>query len=341
MDLTLIVPGLAACIAHARGGDDALARFARYAGPVRVEREGLVRATGAALGLADPGASAPLRALGAGLDPADDYVLAADPVSLVAGRADVRLEGAIDDLDAADAAALVTALDAHFADDGLAFAAPRPGAWFARMRRTPALETTPVDAVAGRPIIGALPRGAEGGTWQRWQNEIQMLLFTHPVNAAREARGLRPVSGVWFWGGGRAGTRAETGGDALALGSPDRVGDLLLGFARRGGQAGADTPAAFAGLEARLAGSSAARAVVGVPAIGADDGGLPAFAGAWADPAARALERGALHSLSLVGDGTGVVVRWTAGRPSAFARLAGVARRRPRLSVPPGADPDA
>jgi hypothetical protein len=29
-----------------------------------------------------------------------------------------------------------------------------------------------------------------------------MLLFSHPVNEARMARGDLPVSGLWFWGGG-------------------------------------------------------------------------------------------------------------------------------------------
>jgi len=46
-----------------------------------------------------------------------------------------------------------------------------------------------------------------------------------------------------------------------------------------------------------------------------------------------------LRSLTLVGDGVGGVVRWTANRPSAMARLRAFARRRP-LALPPDlADP--
>jgi hypothetical protein len=331
MDLTLIVPGLAASVAQARGAGGALARFARYAAPATIERDGLVHATGVALGLADPGASAPLRALGAGMDPADDYVLGADPVALVAGRGDVRLDGAIDDLDAADAASLIAALGAHFAGDGLAFAAPRPDAWFARLRRTPSLETTPLDAIVGRPILGALPRGGEGGTWQRWQNETQMLLFTHPVNAAREARGLRPVTGVWFWGGGRADAQRPIGRATLALGSTGAAGDLLRGAARLAGRTEAAAPATFDDVRERLDDPGLSCAVIGIRALAGDD--LPAFAAVWADPATRALERGMLRSLNLVGDGNGVVVRWTATRPSAIARLTALARRA-TLSLP-------
>jgi len=338
MDLTLIVPGLAASVAQARAADDALARFARHAAPATIEGDSLVHATGTALGLADPAASAPLRALGAGLDPAGDYVMGADPVVLVAGRHDVRLESPLDDLDAADAAALIAALDAHFAGDGLAFAAPRPDTWFARLQRTPSLETTPLDAIVGRPILGALPRGADGGTWQRWQNETQMLLFTHPANAAREARGLRPVTGVWFWGGGRADAQRAIGGETLALGSTGAASDLLRGAARHAGQADGDAPATFAGVADRLRDPGLTRAIVGVPALEGGDA-LPAFAAAWADPATQALERGMLRSLTLVGDGVGGVVRWTATRPSAMTRLRAFGRRRP-LALPPDlADP--
>jgi len=43
----------------------------------------------------------------------------------------------------------------------------------------------------------------EGRPWRRLVNELQMLWFQHPVNQAREARGLRPVNSVWLYGGGR------------------------------------------------------------------------------------------------------------------------------------------
>lgn len=40
-----------------------------------------------------------------------------------------------------------------------------------------------------------------GRQWRRLVNELQMLWFDHPVNHAREARGLRPVNSVWLYGG--------------------------------------------------------------------------------------------------------------------------------------------
>jgi len=41
----------------------------------------------------------------------------------------------------------------------------------------------------------------EGRPWRRLVNELQMLWFDHPVNQAREAKGLRPVNSVWLYGG--------------------------------------------------------------------------------------------------------------------------------------------
>jgi hypothetical protein len=38
--------------------------------------------------------------------------------------------------------------------------------------------------------------------------EAQMTLHGHPLNAAREAAGQRPINSVWFWGCGAMPTRA-------------------------------------------------------------------------------------------------------------------------------------
>ncbi|MDO8208372.1 MAG: hypothetical protein Q7T38_11245, partial [Gallionella sp.] len=38
--------------------------------------------------------------------------------------------------------------------------------------------------------------------WHQIFNEIQMLLFAHPLNEAREARGEATINSVWFWGNG-------------------------------------------------------------------------------------------------------------------------------------------
>jgi hypothetical protein len=59
----------------------------------------------------------------------------------------------------------------------------------------------PLSQAVGRNVHGLLPKGAEAMHWHRIFNEIQMLLFNHSVNEARELRGELPVNSVWFWGG--------------------------------------------------------------------------------------------------------------------------------------------
>ena len=126
----------------------------------------------------------------------DDYVLAASPVTLVAGHDDVLLAARVQQLERADVETLIDRLTRHFDEDGLRFFAPRPSSGYVRTARTPDLATTPLDVALGQSIRSHRPTGGDGRTWQRWQNEIEMLLHDHPVNLAREAKSLPPLSGV-------------------------------------------------------------------------------------------------------------------------------------------------
>src|SRR6185295_12749511 len=45
---------------------------------------------------------------------------------------------------------------------------------------------------------------------RRLQNEVQMLLYTHPLNDRREARGALPLNSFWLSGCGRAQAAAAT-----------------------------------------------------------------------------------------------------------------------------------
>lgn len=39
--------------------------------------------------------------------------------------------------------------------------------------------------------------------WRKWQNEIQMIWFNHPVNLKRQSEGLLPINSVWISGIGQ------------------------------------------------------------------------------------------------------------------------------------------
>jgi len=312
MHLTLAIPGLLALDPAVLAAAPSLGRLAHYADKP-VARGGSLDAfvTGASAG------TAALAALGAGLDPGQAYVLRADPVSLVAGRNDVALAARIDDLDVDEAGAMLATLNAHFADDGLTFRAPRPDAWFILQDVAPDLTTTPLAAVHGA-IYPWLPAGGDAPRWRRWLSEMQMLLHAHPANAAREARGRVAVTGVWISDGGRIAEIPQ--GSATAVFAPaGNDGDLARGLARLRATAAALPPGSFAALPAQDTAT--------VVLERATPPSAPRLLADWLDPAVAALERGALASLSLFADGDGHAAAWHAARPAwrlrALARMTG------------------
>ena len=114
--------------------------------------------------------------------PDDAYWLLAEPVTLLVGQLDVRLGAVVDDLSADEAAALVATLNSHFAGDGLRFIALDPARWLIAATDVQQLVTHPADDAVGAPISPFLPDGPDAARWRRWQTEMQMLLFAHPVS---------------------------------------------------------------------------------------------------------------------------------------------------------------
>lgn len=138
-----------------------------------------------------------------GLDVGCDGWLFAEPVHMLADRDAVKLHsGRSLDLNDAETAALVMALNAHFSRDGITFFAPEPDRWYVRCSPSEVPVTRSL-ALAQRGSLADHQPGSGGKlNWRALQNEAQMLLFTHPVNQARETSGKTTVNGVWFWGGG-------------------------------------------------------------------------------------------------------------------------------------------
>lgn len=63
----------------------------------------------------------------------------------------------------------------------------------------PALTLTPLPEALLMDQTDYFPRGADAAAWQRRLTELQMLLFEHPVNQARHARGSAPVNAIYLW----------------------------------------------------------------------------------------------------------------------------------------------
>lgn len=108
-------------------------------------------------------------------------------------------------LDEASASALLAAMSPYFLEDGITLTPhDSPGTWLATGEVFRGLRSVSMDTLMGRHLTRSLLDGAgtPAATLRRLQNEMQMLLYTHPVNEARQQQGLAPVNSFWVTGAG-------------------------------------------------------------------------------------------------------------------------------------------
>jgi hypothetical protein len=105
-------------------------------------------------------------------------------------------------LDEAASRALFEAVQPLFEGEGFTLQRGAPLRWYASHADFAALRTASLDRVVGRSIERWLPAGTNARLIRRLQNEVQMLLYTHPVNNEREAAGSPTVNSFWLSGCG-------------------------------------------------------------------------------------------------------------------------------------------
>jgi len=105
-------------------------------------------------------------------------------------------------LDARESRLLLEAMQPFFEQDGIALEYDAPTLWLAQGELFRGLATPSLDRVVGRTIDEWMPRSPEGRALRRLQQEMQMLLYTHPVNEERARGGLLPVNSFWASGTG-------------------------------------------------------------------------------------------------------------------------------------------
>ncbi len=104
------------------------------------------------------------------------------------------------DLDESEARYLIEDLNTHFAEDGFKLHYHSTHRWVLEAELE--LVTSSLTSVFQKNLSQLQPTGATEKQWRTLQNEIQMLLFNHPINQAREERGDVTVNSLWLWGGG-------------------------------------------------------------------------------------------------------------------------------------------
>jgi hypothetical protein len=108
-------------------------------------------------------------------------------------------------LTAEESTTLQQAMQAYFSEDGIALQpvdAAAPGTWLASGPVFKQLPTASLERARGARVDRWMPRQPQAQALRRLQNEMQMLLYTHPINDARAAKGLPTINSFWISGTG-------------------------------------------------------------------------------------------------------------------------------------------
>jgi len=128
------------------------------------------------------------------------YWMFAAPVHMQLGRESYFLTAPAPILaPRADAENIISGLNQHFEGFGFHFYLQN-NVWFLGLDADPKITTTAIEQVVNKDVALYLPQGEGSLAWASLQNEIQMLLFSHPVNEARENKGLSAINSLWFYG---------------------------------------------------------------------------------------------------------------------------------------------
>ncbi len=152
----------------------------------------------------------PLEAASIGINLKEtDVALRCNLVTL-SGEADYRdktiLDYCADDISTEEARILVSDLAKHFNNEEFSlFTGVSYRHCLIWANGTDELGTlTPPHDITGKPIKDHLPDHPNAEKLYDMMVKSYDILKDHPVNKAREAKGLRPANSVWFWGEGRA-----------------------------------------------------------------------------------------------------------------------------------------
>jgi hypothetical protein len=159
--------------------------------------------------LGNQNASAPLELQSHGVSVQSDTCIARiEPIHIHAARDHLVLTSTeILDIQASEADALFESVKDIFAEMSSVTHRSKPHKWFIESPALQTLSTVSTAQAEGRNIDHWMPSDTslEGVArqWRKWQNEIQMIWFNHPVNEARQAEGMLSINSVWISGIGK------------------------------------------------------------------------------------------------------------------------------------------
>lgn len=97
---------------------------------------------------------------------------------------------------------LLALMQPYFETDGITLHYLTPTCWLAEGELFRRLPTASLDRVLARNVDAWLPDAKGAAPLRRLQNEMQMLLYTHPFNDVRDSQRKLPVNSFWISGTG-------------------------------------------------------------------------------------------------------------------------------------------
>ena len=250
LPFALPAPEFAADLVGALEAPALAALLSRTSSAVRHAHDGTMRALPHELWLADTlglrrdGLPAFARAAmrGFGFDPADGSWFIVNPAHIEIARSHLLMPDLRQLVLAEDEArALFDAARESFAEAGHELLYGDAGTWFMRADGWAGMDTATPDMAVGMNLNDCMPEGPHARAYRKLQNEVQMLWYAHPANAAREARRQAPVNAFWLWGGAGPGAEAGARAGLVAYATPGWMTGLagralpaLSGFAPAG-----------------------------------------------------------------------------------------------------------
>jgi hypothetical protein len=128
---------------------------------------------------------------------------------------------------------LLAAMQPYFYEDGLTLhfvSSLEPSLWLCGGEPLRDVRTASLDRVLGKDLSEWQPQGLQSGKLRRLQNEMQMLLYIHTVNDARNHVKTNTINSIWLHGTGdlaMTGRKVSTNIDA-GIHMPRSLADAAL-----------------------------------------------------------------------------------------------------------------
>lgn len=119
-------------------------------------------------------------------------------------------------------------------------------------------QLTPPHDISGKPIREYLPKGSNSEALLNMMERSRAILREHPVNNARQARGLRPANSCWFWGEGTKPALSSFTEKYGLGGAVISAVDLIKGIALCAGMESIDVPGATGNVHTNFEGKAQA-----------------------------------------------------------------------------------